>query len=187
MSHGAAVPAAKRAEILAAVTASLEQGIPLTVAVRSIRAPRSTVYDWLKADPVVQEAIRQARDLGYDHIAHQCLAIADDRSEDVVFDADGNPHPNGAAVLRAKVRIETRLKLLSKWDVNRYGESRTVKLEGELQQTVRHTIDPRSLPSEQREALRSLIEHAVAQGLLPSPDTVDAEYEEVAEDEPSDG
>jgi hypothetical protein len=173
-----ATAAPRRAEVLQAVIASLERGIPLTVAVEGMRQPRRTVYDWLRADPDVQEAVRLARDLGYDWLAREALQIADDTSNDIVFDADGNPHPNGAAVLRAKVRIETRLKLLSKWDPTRYGDAKTVKVEGEVTQT--HTIDPRLLSEEARAALRAVLEHAKARGLLGGPAPIDAEFEEAA-------
>ena len=169
--------------MLQAVIASLEQGIPLTVAVEALRQPRRTVYDWLKADPDVQEAVRLARDLGYDYIARECIEIADDTSNDMIFDGDGNPHPNGAAVLRAKVRIETRLKLLSKWDPRRYGEAKTVKVEGEVTQTTRHVVDVRQLDDAGRAALRHLLDPAQAQGLIPGPELQDAEFEELSPQE----
>ena len=40
----------------------------------------------------------------------------DDKSNDVVLDAEGVPHFNTAAVLRAKAQVETRLRLLASWD-----------------------------------------------------------------------
>jgi hypothetical protein len=179
----AAIPAARRAEIIEAVAAGISRGTPLTLVCESLQASgrftAQSLYNWLRNDPEAKLAIEYAKTLGHDWLAHECLEIADDRSEDVMHDTDGTARPNSAAVLRAKVRVWTRLQLLSKWSPA-YAENRTVKLEGELQQTVRHTIDPRSLPAEQREALRSLIEHAASAGLLPSPDTVDAEYEELA-------
>ena len=179
----AAIPAARRAEIMEAVNAGLMRGTPLTVICEALQAQGRfsgrSIYYWLRDDPEAKLAIDYARDLGFDWIAHDCIAIADDLSNDVMYDKDGTARSNGAAVLRAKVRIETRLKLLAKWSP-RYAEGSTLRVEGELQQTVRHTIDPRLLPAEQREALRGLIEHAVASGLLPSPEPVDAEYEELA-------
>lgn len=185
------IPVARRAEIIRAVSAGLARGTPLTIICEALRAQgpfaQQSLYNWLRDDPEAKLAIEFGRDLGHDLIARECLEIADDTSNDWMHDEDGTARPNTAAVLRAKVRIETRLKLLAKWGPARYGEAKTVKLEGEVRQTVRHTIDPRLLPAEQREALRSLIEHAASAGLLPSPDVVDAEYEEVAGDEPSDG
>jgi hypothetical protein len=160
----------------------LARGTPLTVICESLQAEGSftgqSLYNWLKDDPEAKLAIDYARDLGFDWIAHDCIAIADDTSQDVVFDGDGVPHPNGAAVLRAKVRIETRLKLLAKWSP-RYAEGSTLKVEGEVTTTTRHVLDVRQLDGPSRDALRALLEHAEAQGLLPGPAAVDAEYEEV--------
>jgi hypothetical protein len=180
----AAIPAARRQEIMEAVAAGLRRGTPLTVICEALQAQGrfsgQSVFNWLKSDPEAALAIRYARDLGFDWIAHDCIEIADDTSNDVVFDGDGIPHANGAAVLRAKVRVWTRLQLLAKWDPKRYGETRRVEVDAEVRTTTRHTIDPRSLDDAGRAALRHLIEHAQAQGLLEGPDAVDAEFEEVS-------
>lgn len=176
------IPAARRQQIMEAVTAGLMRGTPLTVICESLQAQGrfhgDSVFNWLKSDPEAQLAIDHARDLGFDWIAHDCIAIADDTSQDVIKDADGGEHPNGAAVLRAKVRIETRLKLLAKWSP-RYREGSTLTVEGELKTTTRHVLDVRQLDPASRDALRALLDHAAAQGLLPGPQPVDAEYEEV--------
>jgi len=170
------IPAAKRREITQAVLASLQQGIPLTVALEGVRAKRTTFEDWARADPIVKEALRQARELGWDWLAHQCLEIADDTSQDVLYDAEGRPYPNGANVLSRKLRIETRLKLLAKWDVNRYGETKRVQIDGEITQTTRHVVDPALLDDASRAALRQLLDAVEAKGLLPAP--IDADFEE---------
>jgi hypothetical protein len=164
--------AARRAEILDAVKAGLARGTPLTVITEALQLPNSTVDSW-KADPEVAEAVRVARDLGYDWIAHECLAIIDDTSGDVIYDNDGNPHPNGANVLRAKARVETRLKLLARWDPKRYAESRRVELDVDVKSTVKHVVDSRSLTDAGRAALRQLLAEAQAQGLLPPPASPD--------------
>lgn len=175
------IPAARRDEIKEAVTAGLMRGTPLTVICEALQASGSftgrSIYYWLRDDPEAQLAIAYARDLGFDWIAHDCIAIADDASNDLLTDADGRQHGNGAAVLRSRVRIETRLKLLAKWSP-RYAEGSTLKVEGEVQVTQRHVVDPRSLDDTGRAALRHLIEHAKAQGLLPGPEPIDVEYEE---------
>jgi hypothetical protein len=164
--------AARRAEILDAVKAGLARGTPLTVICEALVVPQQTVDSW-KADPEVAEAVRVARDLGYDWIAHECLAIIDDTSGDVIYDNDGNPHPNGANVLRAKARVETRLKLLARWDPKRYAESRRVELDVDVKSTVKHVVDSRSLTDAGRAALRQLLAEAQAQGLLPPPASPD--------------
>ncbi len=75
----------------------------------------------MKENEEFSQDIARARALGYDAIAADCLLISDDASGDfrlgeksVLVDTDH--------IQRAKLRIETRLKLLAKWDPKRYGE-----------------------------------------------------------------
>ena len=82
----------------------------------------TTLYDWLNKDDDFNLRFAHARDLGEDVIAQECLEIADDESKDVSGELE---IPNNVAVNRAKLRIETRLKLLAKWNPKKYGE-RTV-------------------------------------------------------------
>lgn len=72
--------------------------------------------------PEWKTAYQQARDDGFDAIAEECMAIADDSSLDYVADKDGNPVLDREHVQRSKLRIWTRLELLKKWDPKRYGE-----------------------------------------------------------------
>ena len=181
----AAIPAARRAEIIQAVSAGLTRGTPLTVICESLQAQGAfagrSIFNWLRDDPEAKLAIEYARDLGHDWLANECLQIADDRSRDVLYDNEGNPHPNGANVLSRKLAIDTRLKLLAKWSP-RYREGSTLKVEGEITTTTRHVLDVRQLDEASRDALRALLDHAAAQGLLPGPETVDAEYIEIEPD-----
>jgi hypothetical protein len=78
-----------------------------------------TIYRWLDDDPELASRFAHARDLGEDIIAQECLAIADDESRDVSGELQ---MPNGVAVQRDKLRIDTRLKLLAKWNPKKYGD-----------------------------------------------------------------
>lgn len=182
----AAIPPARRAEIMRAVAAGLRQGTPLTIICEGLQAQgrfhNDSVYNWLKNDPEAKLAIEYGRDLGHDMIARECLTIADDRSDDVAYDADGFPHPNSAAVLRARLRIETRLKLLAKWGP-KYSDDKTLRVEGEITQTTRHVLDPAQLDDAGRASLRALLDYAAQQGLLPGPEpeAQDADFVEVSD------
>lgn len=182
----AAIAASRRAEIIEAVAAGLKRGTPLTVICEALQAQgrfsQQSTYNWLKSDPEAKVAIEYARDLGFDWLAHECLQIIDS-VEPVAFDAEGRPWPNGAAVLKARAQVETRLKLLAKWDPRRYGELKRVEVDAEVRTTTRHVIDPRTLPPELEQSLRALVEHAKAQGLLESPGPIDAEFEELGPQE----
>ena len=87
-------------------------------------------------DETLSTAIAHARDLGYDNIAEECLDIADDANNDWMerTDKDGRSTGwvvNGEHVQRSKLRIETRLKLLAKFNPKKYGESVTHKGDAE--------------------------------------------------------
>lgn len=70
----------------------------------------TTIYDWMNANPDLAEKITRAREAGGDKIAEDCLAIADERAEDMVD------------VQKQRLRVDTRLRLLAKWYPKRYGD-----------------------------------------------------------------
>ena len=92
-----------------------------------------TVYRWINllekhAHELVTRFAR-ARGHGYDAIADQMLEIADE--EPRTTGAEGSERIDPGDVQNRKLRIETREKLLAKWDPGRYG----VKV------AVEHTVD----------------------------------------------
>lgn len=109
--------AEQRAEIVERIEGALSVGTPLAVVCREDGMPgTSTVYEWMEASEELSGRIARARELGWDALAQECLTIADSAAAD------------GVAVQHMKLRIETRLKLLAKWDPKRYGD--LVKLAG---------------------------------------------------------
>jgi hypothetical protein len=165
------------------VLLGLMGGLPLTVVARRHGTSQRSVNHWEAGDPDYADEIAAARALGWDSLAVECLEIIDNKEGDVAFDKEGVPHPNTANVLRDKARVETRLRLLACWDVGRYGAQKTVRVEGEVQATVRHVIDPATLDDAGRAALRALLAHAEAQGLIAGPEPEDAEYEVLGADQ----
>jgi hypothetical protein len=83
--------------------------------------PWQTVYSWMERDASLVEAIARAREIGYDALAEECLKIADDGTNDYV-EGERGPQLNSEHIQRSKLRIETRLKLLAKWNPKKYGE-----------------------------------------------------------------
>lgn len=84
---------------------------------RDLKLSRFTVDQWRDDQPAFKAAYLDARTKGYDVIAEDCLAIADESSRDFK-----NGQYDAEHVQRSKLRIETRLKLLAKWDPRRYGD-----------------------------------------------------------------
>lgn len=78
-----------------------------------------TVYEWQKADAVLDQAVIRARERGYEQIALDTLAISDGLKP--VVTADGivlQPDTQ-----RDKLRADVRFRLLAKLDPKRFGEA----------------------------------------------------------------
>lgn len=123
-------------EVAADICERLANGEPLATMCRDndhLPAWR-TVYDWMDARPDFAAAIARAREIGFDVIAAGCLDIAEDGSHDYKHKKRSNGEEyeefDAEHVQRSKLRIETRLKLLAKWDPKRYGDKITNELTG---------------------------------------------------------
>lgn len=104
------------------IISRLSKGEPLTVICADDWLPTDeTVRNWAKADEEFALAIARAREAGFDQIALDALAIADEVANDTIK-SDGVDRPNAEWISRSRLRVETRLKLLAKWDPKRYGD-----------------------------------------------------------------
>lgn len=121
-----------RAKVTKVICERLAKGEPMAVICRDIGVPVKTVNDWRLSDEVIRSQFDEARDLGFDAIAHECLQIADDGRRDYQVDEDGREVVDHDHIQRSKLRIETRLKLLAKWDPKRYGERQQLEHSGSL-------------------------------------------------------
>lgn len=118
---GGGRPSKYSPELVEAICARLKQGEPLAQICRDKGMPDpSTVWDWQQSKPDVAQSIARAREIGEDVIAADCLRIVDNTDEDPAS---------------RRVRADTRLKLLAKWNPKRWGE----KVQQDV--TVRHTAD----------------------------------------------
>jgi hypothetical protein len=70
----------------------------------------SLITNWAEKSPEFEGNLARARRLHYDIIADDCISIADE------------PMATNEEVQRARLRIDTRLKLIAKWDPQRYGD-----------------------------------------------------------------
>lgn len=69
----------------------------------------------------VSLAIARAREDGEDRIAADCLAIADNSGDDYRM-GEASLIVDHDHIQRSKLRIDTRLKLLAKWNPKKYGD-----------------------------------------------------------------
>jgi hypothetical protein len=125
-------PSLYNPDTITAICERLGQGEPLAVICREDGMPAyRTVKDWMderdaqgemtERAAFVSAAIARAREEGEDSIAADCLLIADDSGGDyrlgdkgLILDSDH--------IQRSKLRIETRLKLLAKFNPKRWGD-----------------------------------------------------------------
>ena len=148
----------KTPERIAAVIAGLSCGTPLTVICREDDMPDpETVRNWMNADPELASAIARARETGFDALAEQALALIDEEPARV----EGRIDPGHVQWRRAQV--DTRLKLLAKWDPKRYGDTSKLALTGADGGPVRSEMTMAS-PETMAELTMALLSAARARG-----------------------
>lgn len=109
-------------EVAERICERVGEGEPLRQVCRDEGFPSwRTVYRWIEEQPEFASRFAHARARGFDAIAEDCLDIADETAHDSVATEQGE-RPNTEWISRSKLRVETRLKLLAKWDPKRYGE-----------------------------------------------------------------
>jgi hypothetical protein len=119
--------------IALSICEQLSEGIPLREICRQEGMPAwQTIYDWMYRNEDLSRAIARARDVGYDKMAEECLYIADNihMGKKKVFTSGADDDEDSVTVTEEdmlghrKLQIETRLKLLAKFNPKRYGEYR---------------------------------------------------------------
>lgn len=112
-------------DVAFAIIEQITEGIPLAEICRMDSMPGlRTVYDWMETHKEFAARFARAREQGYDRIAADCLRISNEplTGEEVTETPDGVTIKRGDMLGHRKLQIETRLKLLAKWDPKRYGD-----------------------------------------------------------------
>lgn len=136
------------AEVADAICERIGEGEPLRAICRTEGMPSwRSVYRWMEDYPEFAARIAHARTRGFDSIAEECLQIADETSHDTVMvgsDDNTREAANTEWISRSKLRVETRLKLLAKWDPKRYGDKITQEHTGNvaIETITRRVVDP---------------------------------------------
>jgi hypothetical protein len=118
-------PSTYTKEVADEICERLTEGEPLRQICRDERMPAwRTVYNWIAADDALAARIARARELGEDAIAQECLHIADTPmiGEETEESDDGFKVKRGDMLGHRKLQIETRLKLLAKWNPRKWGD-----------------------------------------------------------------
>ena len=144
-------PSLCKPEVVAEICERLSAGEPLATMCREqahLPAWR-TVYDWMDADPEIAAAIARAREAGEEVIGADCLRIADTpvEGEERTIKPDGSVEVKRGDMLgHRKLQVDTRLKLLAKWNPRRWGDKIQQEVTGPnggpLQSVTITTDDP---------------------------------------------
>ena len=101
-------PAKRTTDLVDEIIRRVSDGETLTSACADNGITTQAFRNWLHEDEALALRFARARVEGFDAIADKCVAIADDQSAE--------------DIQRSKLQVETRLKLLAKWDPKRYGD-----------------------------------------------------------------
>lgn len=131
-----------RDDVTAQICERLAVGDPMAVICRDLGVPVRTVNEWRESDTEIVARFKDAFEIGMDALARECLQIADTPELGVIEKLERVPVGDGEApgsfamvvterrqedmLGHRKLRIDTRLKLLAKWDRRRYGEHMTL-------------------------------------------------------------
>jgi len=118
---------------------AVSNGIPLRQIARELQIEWRTVYNWMDAHPKFASRIARARELGQEAILEDTLRLADTPITGVTktYKANGEVEAKEEDMLgHRKLQIETRLKLLAKWNPKRYGDKVETTLVGDPKKPV---------------------------------------------------
>jgi hypothetical protein len=124
----------------------ISRGETLSAICREANMPaRATVHLWCDTHAEFGARFAQARELGFDWIAAECLEIANTPIDGIRTKTgkDGVEITREDMLGHRKLQIETRLKLLAKWCPKRYGDRLDVNAThaGEIRIVVGGNID----------------------------------------------
>jgi hypothetical protein len=82
------------------------------------------VYEWIHADDDLRRRFARARDLGSEAVAQEALAIADtpEKGVTVTEDSEGTKTVTEDMLGHRRLQVETRLKLLARWNPRKWGD-----------------------------------------------------------------
>lgn len=106
------------------ICAQLAEGKSLNAICKADGFPaESTVRAWAKDDIEGFSAkYTRAREIGYERLADEILAISDDGTGDTYEDADGNVRTDMERIARSRLRVDSRKWMLSKMLPKVYGD-----------------------------------------------------------------
>lgn len=134
-------------EIADEICRRLANGEFLRVICREEGMPHwNTVHDWKQANAEFAGRIARAREVGFDAIAEDSMALLEEKPERT--STQFGDKVDSGYVAWQKNRAEQRLKLLAKWDPKRYGDKLAIGGDAENPIKTEQTLDVANLPTE---------------------------------------
>jgi len=101
----------------------------------------TAVYEWMARDENLSERIAYAREQGFEALAEEALMIADTPvfGQKQVMTDQGTATTVEDMLGHRKLQIETRLKLLAKWNPKKYGDK--VQVGGDAENPLKVQTD----------------------------------------------
>lgn len=101
-----------------------------------------TVNGWLNQEPDFLQSYLRARERQADLIFDECLEIADDSGADAAIDPKtGLLRVDGEVIQRAKLRVDTRMRMAGKLAPKKYGERLDLNHSGSIERKHTPTDD----------------------------------------------
>jgi len=151
-------PTKRSQSVEAEIIERVSKGELLSAVLRSdpVRFPTAVGWnEWCALDEDLARAYDAARLACFDAIADDCFTIADDTSNDTIL-TDTGPRANNEWLSRSKLRIDTRLRLLAKWNPERYGDLLTMR--GDKNNPIVVQTDTSQLVSELMNVLQAIVQ-----------------------------
>ena len=110
------------------VLAEISKGISLSKACKHLDLNYSTVWNWINdEDNKYFDNSLRVYEAGCDALADECIDIADEKSSDSVELEDGRVVVNNEVIQRSRLRIDTRMRLIGKWNKSKYGDRQVIQ------------------------------------------------------------
>ena len=139
--HPGGRPSIYSAELAERICERLAEGEPLVKICGDPEMPSfGTVYRWERDNEEFRQLSAQAREIGTHYMAGDCIVIAD---------GEGDPADK-------RVRIDTRLRLIGKWNAKNYGDKHIHVGGGPDDAPIRHEVDLTGLSDEELEQLERI-------------------------------
>lgn len=91
---------------------------------------RATVFRWLGIYKEFSDQYARAREEQAEALADEIVAIADDKTGDLRFDAEGNEIPDKEFIARSRLRVDARKWVASKLKPKKYGDKISQEVSG---------------------------------------------------------